>query len=74
MQINPVKLPELDEELKKKKEELLIELNDSNIESNKQNKENELIGDLFYRSIKSFFDLGVELANNLTNECSSKEE
>ncbi|MBY9018736.1 MAG: hypothetical protein KGD66_07885 [Candidatus Lokiarchaeota archaeon] len=69
MQINPVKLPELDEELKRKKEELVIELNDSNIESNEQNKENELIGDLFYESMKSFFDFGVELANNLTNEC-----
>ena len=73
MQINPVKLPELDEELKRKKEELVIELNDSNIESNEQNKENELIGDLFYESMKSFFDFGVQLANNLTNECSTKE-
>ena len=69
MQINPVKLPELDEELKRKKEELVIELNDSNIKSNEQNKENKLIGDLFYESMKSFFDFGVELANNLTNEC-----
>ncbi|MHA1670698.1 MAG: hypothetical protein ACTSV5_08965 [Promethearchaeota archaeon] len=72
MQINPVKLPEMDEELKRKKKELLNELNDSNIESNQQNKENELIGDLFYESIKSFFDFGVELANNLTNECSEE--
>ena len=73
MQINPVKLPELDEELKRKKNELIIELNDSNIENNEQNKENELIGDLFYESVKSFFDFGVKLANNLTNECSEKE-
>ena len=73
MQINPVKLPELDEELKRRKNELLTELNDSNIESNEQNKENELIGDLFYESMKSFFDFGVELANNLTDECSKKE-
>ena len=73
MQINPVKLPELDEELKRRKKELLIELNDSNTESNEQNKENELIGDLFYESMKSFFDFGVELANNLTNEYSEKE-
>ncbi|MHA1192731.1 MAG: hypothetical protein ACTSP9_10605 [Promethearchaeota archaeon] len=73
MQINPVKLPELDEELKRRKNQLLTELNDSNIESNEQNKENELIGDLFYESMKSFFDFGVELANNLTNECSEKE-
>lgn len=67
MQINPVKL---DEELKRKKKELVTELNDSDIE---QNKENELIGDLFYDAMKSFFDFGVELANNLTNEYSEKE-
>jgi len=73
MQINPVKLPELDEELKRWKKELLIELNDSNIELDEQNKENELIGDLFYESMKSFFDFGIELANNLTNEYSEKE-
>lgn len=73
MQINPVKLPELDEELKKKKIELLNELNDSNIDCNEPNKENELIGDLFYESMKSFFDFGVELANNLTNEYSKEE-
>ena len=73
MQIDPVRIPELDEELKRRKNELLHELNDSNIESNEQNKENEIIGDLFYESMKSFFDFGVELANNLTNECSEKE-
>ena len=73
MQINPVKLPELDEELKKKKIELLNELNDSNIDCNEPNKENELIGDLFYDAMKSFFDFGVELANNLTNEYSKEE-
>ena len=73
MQINPVKLPELDEELKRRKEELIHELNDSNLETNEQNKENELIGDLFYESMKSFFDLGVELANNLTQEYSGEE-
>ena len=65
MQINPVKLPELDEELKKRKKELLNELNDSSIEPNNQN---EIIGELFYESMKSFFDFGVELANNLSHE------
>ena len=73
MQIDPVRIPELDEELKRKKKDLIHELNDSNIEANEQNKENELIGDLFYESMKSFFDFGVELANNLTNEYSEKE-
>ncbi len=73
MQIDPVRLPELDEELKRRKNELLNELNDSNNESNEQNKENEIIGDLFYTSMKSFFDFGVELANNLTNEFSEEQ-
>ena len=73
MQINPVELPELDEELKRKKKELVHELNDSNLEPNEQNKENELIGDLFYESMKSFFDFGVELVNNLTHEYSEEE-
>jgi hypothetical protein len=41
MQIDPVKLPELDEELKRKKKDLIHELNDSNIEANEQNTENE---------------------------------
>ncbi len=73
MEIDPVRIPELDEELKKRKKELLHELNDSNTESNEHNKENQLIGDLFYESMKSFFDFGVELANNLTNEYSEEE-
>jgi len=73
MQTDPVRISELDEELKKKKKELLHELNDSNTESNEHNKENQLIGDLFYESMKSFFDFGVELANNLTNEYSEEE-
>lgn len=73
MQIDPVRIPELDEELKRKKKDLIHELNDSNIEANEQNKENELIGDLFYESMKSFFDFGVELANNLTHEYSEEE-
>ena len=73
MQINPVKLPELDEVLKKKKKELIIELNDSSNGVNEQNKENELIGDLFYESMKSFFDFGVKLANNLSHEYSEEE-
>jgi len=73
MQIDPVRIPELDEELKKKKKELLHELNDSNTEFYEQNKENQVIGDLFYESMKSFFDFGVELANNLTNEYSEEE-
>lgn len=73
MQIDPVKLPELNEELKRRKEELLTELNDPNIKANKKNKENEIIGDLFYESMKSFFDFGIELANNLSNEYSGEE-
>jgi len=73
MQTDPVRISELDEELKKKKKELLHELNDSNTEFYEQNKENQVIGDLFYESMKSFFDFGVELANNLTNEYSEEE-
>jgi hypothetical protein len=51
---------ELNLELKKRKKELIQEF-----ESDKE--DGELIGDIFYNSMKDFFDLGVELAKDLAS-------
>ena len=51
---------EINFELEKRKKELIDEFG--------FNKENgELIGDIFYNSMKDFFDLGVELAKDLAS-------
>ncbi len=49
---------ELNFELEQRKKELIHEF-----ESSKE--DGELIGDLFYNSMKDFFELGVELAKDL---------
>ena len=54
---------ELNFELEKRKEELINEFD--SVE-----EDGELIGDIFYNSMKDFLDLGVELAKDLA----SKEE
>lgn len=54
---------ELNFELEQRKEELISEF--ESIE-----EDGELIGDIFYNSMKDFLDLGVELAKDLA----SKEE
>lgn len=54
---------ELNFELEKRKEELINEFESAE-------EDGELIGDIFYNSMKDFLDLGVELAKDLA----SKEE
>ena len=51
---------EINFELEKRKKELIDEFG-----SNKEN--GELIGDIFYNSMKDFFNLGVELAKDLAS-------
>ena len=55
---------ELNLELEQRKEELVHEFES-------HNEDGELIGDIFFNSMKDFFDLGVELAKDLA---SGKEE
>ena len=64
-------LKELNEQLSQKKEDLIQELNDVNdcevcFEPDK--KMSDLIGDIFYKSMKNLFDVGTKLAKSLTSE------
>ena len=66
-------LKKLNEQLSKRKEDLIQELNDVNdcevcFEPDK--KMSDLIGDIFYKSMKNLFDIGSKLAKNLTGEFS----
>ena len=51
---------ELNLELEQRKEELVNEFES-------HDEDGDLIGDIFYNSIKDFFDLGVELAKDLAS-------
>lgn len=67
----PIDLDQIHEELEQKKEELIQEYElPSEVEKKSEsNKEvGEIVGDLFYESVKSFFDMGFELAKNLNLE------
>ena len=46
----------------------LPNMNEMFTELKNENPENEVITDLFYKSIKSVFDLGFQLANKLSFE------
>lgn len=66
-------LEELNKQLTQRKEDLIQELNDVNdcevcFEPDK--KMSELIGDIFYKSMKNLFDAGTKLAKSLTGEIS----
>jgi hypothetical protein len=70
-------LEELNTELEKKKEELIEEINSSQrseTSSESQKDIGEIIGDLFYNSIKTFFDMGSELAENLNSFFAKKKD
>lgn len=61
-------LEDLNTELEKKKEELIEEINSSEtlkMKSKSDKDLGEIIGDIFYNSMKTFFDMGNELAENL---------
>lgn len=64
-------LDELNKQLTQRKEDLIQELNDVNdcevcFEPDK--KMSDLIGDIFYKSMKNLFDAGTKLAKSLTGE------
>jgi hypothetical protein len=64
-------LKELNEQLEQTKKDLIQELNNVNdcevcMEPNK--KMSDVIGDIFYKSMKNLFDVGNKLAKSLTSE------
>jgi len=74
-----VHLNQINEELKQKKEELIEEFKSPDTEESvsESGKEfGDVIGDLFYNSVKSFFEVGFKLAQSLNLDMftTSKEE
>ena len=65
----------LTKELKKKKADLIKELNDTaefEVSMEPDKKMSEFIGDIFYNSMKSLFDTSAKLAKSLTGEIFTK--
>ncbi len=68
---NKANLNGLNKELEKKKLDLIEELNNTalNEKSLDQSKRmSEVIGNIFYKSMKNLFDTGAKLAKSLTRE------
>ena len=63
-------LPDLNKLIKEKKEESLIpsEMETMLTDLKGENKLNDIVNDLFYKSVKNMFDLGFELAEKLNLE------
>ena len=63
-------LPDLNKLIEEKKEESVIpsEMETMLSELNGDNKLNDVVNDLFYKSVKNIFDLGFELAEKLNLE------
>jgi len=57
-------LNQINKELKQKKEELIEEFKSSDTEES-VSESGDVIGDLFYNSVKSFFEVGFKLAESL---------
>lgn len=65
----------LTKELKERKVDLIKELNDtadSEVSTEPDKKMSELIGDIFYKSMKGLFDTSAKLAKSLTSEILTK--
>ena len=65
----------LTKELKEKKVDLIKELNDTTdceASTGSDKKMSEFIGDIFYKSMKGFFDTSAKLAKSLTSEIFTK--
>lgn len=63
-------LPDLNKLIEEKKEESVIpsEMETMLSDLNGDNKLNDVVNDLFYKSVKNMFDLGFELAEKLNLE------
>ncbi|MHA1659625.1 MAG: hypothetical protein ACTSUT_10950 [Promethearchaeota archaeon] len=58
----------LNKELKQKKQEIMKDLNPSDLKdvfTDAVFEAGDVLGDVFYNSVKSFFDVGFKLAKNL---------
>lgn len=72
-----VNLEDINAEIENKKEDLVKKLTSEEMEfPHKENKQEfgEIIGELFYNSVKTFFDIGFMLANNLNLEFLTEEK
>ncbi|MFX1588135.1 MAG: hypothetical protein ACFFC1_08270 [Promethearchaeota archaeon] len=65
-----MKIDNISAEIEQKKEELVSTLisEEKKVSNKKNQQELEAIGDLFYNSVKTFFDIGFKLAKNLSLE------
>ncbi len=72
-----INLSSLSEELEHRKEDLIRELNiPGEIEtSSESNAElGDVIGDIFYKSMKNFFEVGFKLAESLNHEFNTENQ
>jgi len=72
-----VNLSSLSEELEQRKEDLIKELNipgeiETSLEPNAEL--GDVIGDIFYNSMKNFFEVGIKLAESLNHEFNTENQ
>ncbi|MCZ2845715.1 MAG: hypothetical protein O2U61_04355 [Candidatus Bathyarchaeota archaeon] len=65
-----MKIGEINAEIERKKQELVSTLisDEKKVPNRNNQQELDAIGDLFYNSVKTFFDIGFKLAKNLNLE------
>ena len=72
-----INLSSLSEELEHRKEDLIRELNIPGVieTSSEPNVElGDVIGDIFYKSMKNFFEVGFKLAESLNHEFNTENQ
>jgi len=72
-----INLGSLSEELEQRKEDLIKELNiHREIETSPETNAElgDVIGDIFYNSMKNFFDVGIKLAESLNHEINTENQ
>ena len=72
-----INLSSLSEELEQRKEDLIKELNIPGVieTSSEPNAElGDIIGDIFYNSMKNFFEVGFKLAESLNHEFNTENQ
>jgi len=72
-----INLSSLSEELEHRKEDLIRELNISKeIETSSESKMElgDVVGDIFYKSMKNFFEVGFKLAESLNHEFNAENQ
>jgi hypothetical protein len=72
-----INLSSLSDELDQRKEDLIRELNSPGVieTSSEPNAElGDIIGDIFYNSMKNFFEVGFKLAESLNHEFNTEKQ